>query len=198
MAYESPSNQVIREQARRLRARQIRRRRLTLLAVVLAVVVLVVVIATRPGPQTSPPSGPAGGQTTVASRMYTASLTGDQNVPAVQTASTGSLTLRVGPDGTKLDFVLKVDGLTNTSIARIFDGGPGEIGQPVLVLYDGPVISGPLVGTVAEGTVDAADLTGGLAGKGIADLLSLIESGSAYVSVGNSSYPDGAIRGQIK
>lgn len=198
MAYPTPRDPIAREQARRLRAQQVRRRRLVLLGSIVAVIALVVVlVATRSGPRPST-STTAGPTPTTAARIYTANLTGDQQVPPVQTASTGKLTLRASADGTQLEFALEVDGLTNTSWARIYDGLPGETGQPVVTLYDGPVISGPFAGLVAQGTIKPADLTGSLAGKTISDLLELIDSGSAYVDIGNTSYPEGAIRGQIK
>ncbi len=208
MARISPHDPVAREVARRIRARQVRRRRMVLLAVVLGIIALVVIIvATRPGGgrttstvaggvgTTAPGSATTG---TLSAAMYAATLTGSDQIPPVDTNSTGQLRLTVDPASSSVSFVLEVDGLTNTSTAHIYAGEPGQTGEVVVTLFEGPTIAGPHTGSVAEGSITDADLTGMLAGKTLVDLVQLIQSGSAYVSVGNTSYPDGAIRGQLE
>lgn len=194
----SPSTQdFVRQQRRRLRKQQIRRRRLTFLAVVLAIVVIVVVIiVTAPDGQTQ--AGMGASTSTTAGGIYTAELTGDQEVPPVETASTGRLTLTVDGAGSRAQFVLEINGLQNASVARIYEGRSGEDGDAVVTLFTGPTKPGPFVGVLAEGTITDADLTGPLAGKTLQDLLDLIEEGSAYISIGTLSYPEGAIRGQLR
>ncbi len=53
------------------------------------------------------------------------------------------------------------------------------------------------MGVLAEGLILDEDLIGPLRGGTIADLITLIKSGNAYVSLGNKSHPVDAIRGQI-
>ncbi len=64
-------------------------------------------------------------------------------------------------------------------------------------------------GILASGTITAADLTGPMAGKTIADLITELRSGNSYVNVhtddgagganrGAGDFPDGEIRGQIR
>jgi hypothetical protein len=181
---------------------------MVLLAVVLGIIALVVIIvATRPGGgrttstvaggvgTTAPGSATTG---TLSAAMYAATLTGSDQIPPVDTNSTGQLRLTVDPASSSVSFVLEVDGLTNTSTAHIYAGEPGQTGEVVVTLFEGPTIAGPHTGSVAEGSITDADLTGMLAGKTLVDLVQLIQSGSAYVSVGNTSYPDGAIRGQLE
>ncbi|HJS64439.1 MAG TPA: CHRD domain-containing protein, partial [Nitrososphaeraceae archaeon] len=49
----------------------------------------------------------------------------------------------------------------------------------------------------ASGTINSLDLQGTLKGRNISDLITLMESGDAYVNVHSESNPDGEIRGQI-
>ena len=88
--------------------------------------------------------------------------------------------------------------MTDTSVATIYEGTPGTSGTAVLTLFDGPTVTGVLRGELAAGSVEATSLTGTLTGATIGDLIALIEEGNAYVSVGNSSHPIEAIRGQIR
>ena len=127
-----------------------------------------------------------------------ATLIGREQVPPVATNSIGVLRLTVDPRTSTVNFVLEVDGLINTSAAYIYEGEPGESGRAVVKLFDGPTVEGPHVGVIAEGPIREADLMGSLEGKTPADLILLVQSGLAYVSVDNTSYPDGAIRGQLE
>lgn len=207
MAGLPPRDPTAREQARRLRAQQVRRRRLVFLAAVgLLVILIVVLLVVRPGcgeapdaTTTTSSTSPGTGQTTTTLRpTHTAELSGADNVPPVDTASTGLLSLNVDPAESTVHFLLEVDGLTNTSSAYICEGAPGSIGEAVVLLFDGPTIENAYSGKVAEGDISLDDLMGRLEGKSIADLITLLQSGDAYCRVGNTSYPDGAIRGQIK
>ncbi|NLE74188.1 MAG: CHRD domain-containing protein [Actinobacteria bacterium] len=198
MARISPHDPVAREVARRIRAQQIRRRRLVLLLVVLGIVALVVILVAIRGCGGGATSTEPGGLGDVTAAMYAATLTGGEQVPPVDTNSTGVLRLTVDPSTSTVNFVLEVDGLINTSAAYIYEGEPGESGRAVVKLFDGPTVEGPHVGVIAEGPIREADLMGSLEGKTPADLILLVRSGLAYVSVDNTSYPDGAIRGQLE
>lgn len=207
MAGLPPRDPAAREQARRLRAQQVRRRRLVFFTIVgLLVILIIVLLVVRPGCGEAPGTAtttssttPGAGQTTTTFRAtHVAELTGADNVPPVETASTGRLSLNVDPAESTVSFLLEVDGLTNTRSAYIFEGPPGTIGEAVAELFDGPTIEDAYRGKVAEGEISVDDLMGRLEGKSIADLITLLQSGDAYCSVGNNSYPDGAIRGQIE
>ncbi len=49
-----------------------------------------------------------------------------------------------------------------------------------------------------RGSFTAADLTGPLAGKSIADLVAMLEGGGAYVNVHTLQVPSGEIHGVIR
>jgi hypothetical protein len=191
---------VLRERARRRRADQVQRRRLVL--GVFAVLLIVLIVALAVG--LSRGGGAAVGTTTTQSTepspvatTYTAQLTGSDSVPSVKTAATGSLALTYDPDAGTLTFELNINGLTKPNAAAIYEGAAGSSGTRVLTLFAGPEEPGLYSGVLAQGTVDPADLAGGLRGQTIADLVALIEAGGAYVSVGNATHPIDAIRGQI-
>lgn len=132
---------------------------------------------------------------------FAAPLSGDQEVPAVDTRATGVGIFHLGGDGSELSYRLNVANIENVTQAHIHLGARGENGGVVAWLYpDGPpdiLIPGRTNGTLATGTITDADLVGALAGQTVADLVDLIEAGQAYVNVHTSENPGGEIRGQI-
>lgn len=129
---------------------------------------------------------------------YTARLFGKDVVPAVTTDATGTATFTPSYNGSKVAFVLKVWNMTNAVAARVRQGKAGSNGAVIVTLFDGPTKKGKFTGTLAKGSFTAANLTGSLKGKTIADLLNLIDAGEAYVNVGTTQHPKGEIRGQIQ
>lgn len=204
MASLPPRDPESREQARRLRRQQVRRRRIAAgIALLLLLALIIILLVLRPGcdDTSSPPSSSptsTGQTTTTLAATNRAELTGANNVPPVDTQSTGTLSLAVDPAESIISFVLEVNGLTNTSVARIYQGTAGSNGEAIATLFDGPTKPGAFTGVVAQGSISQEDLTGPLAGQGIPELIALIQSGDTYCVVGNTSYPDGAIRGQIE
>jgi len=141
---------------------------------------------------------------------YRAALKGSEEVPAHVTKAHGTATFTVSRDGTEIKYKLIVANMTNVTVAHIHVGAPGENGPPVVMLY-GPSAAGggKKSGLLSSGSIKAADLTGPLAGKTIADLVAEMNTGHAYVNVhtddgvGESNtkagdFPDGEIRGQIR
>jgi hypothetical protein len=190
-----------RQRARQRRAEQIQRRRMALGICVLALLVLVLILViTCSGNDGTGATTTTEGPTNVSlpSSRFTASLTGAEASPPVRTAATATLTLNYDSETEELAFQLEVThGLTNPSTATIYEGTAGSSGTAVYVLFAGPTEEGTFVGVLAEGVVLPADLTGSLRNGTIADLIALINEGNAYVSIGNTSHPVDAIRGQI-
>ena len=196
-----PRDPLARERARRRRAEQIQRRRIVLAVCVLGLIILTVVIAVAASGDDSgavTTTSSESTETSLVAATYTADLAGANSVPPVKTQATGSLTLTYDPEAKTFVFVLDISGLTNPSLAAIYEGAPGTNGDVVLTLFDGPTEEGLFSGVLARGTVVETSLTGSLAGKTIGDLIALIQAGGAYVSVGNTSHPEDAIRGQIE
>ncbi|MGI5939805.1 MAG: CHRD domain-containing protein [Thermoleophilia bacterium] len=202
------------ERARRRRARQVRRRRLVFLICLVCLIALIVGLSvglsgsddaetsaadTNVDSTSTTGTNAAGTSTTRASTTYTARLTGDQSVPPVETTSTGTLTLTYDAATKTLGYVLNItEQLPSPSTATIYEGAAGTSGAAIVNLPTDPPESGQFTGILTEGQIKTADLTGSLQGKTIQDLLTVITSGSAYVSVGNESNPVDAIRGRIE
>jgi hypothetical protein len=130
--------------------------------------------------------------------VFQAQLGGDSEVPTVTTSATGTLTLTVAADLTKVDYVLEVKNLQNLAVARLHEGKAGQVGDTIITLYPGPTKSGAFTGVVKRGTFTAADLTGPLAGKKISALVALLKSGSVYLNIGTTAHSGGEIRGQLR
>lgn len=130
-------------------------------------------------------------------------LTGDEEVPAVETQAQGQAIFKLSADGESLDYKLIVANIENVTMAHIHQGAAGTNGPPVVWLYpeDGPPpaeIPGRTQGVLAEGTITADDLVGPLAGASIQDLITDIQDGNAYVNVHTTQNPGGEVRGQIR
>ncbi len=133
----------------------------------------------------------------IAGETFTAGLSGKEVLPVVDTIATGTASFTVDATGTRIHFVLEVSNITDAVAARVHAGRAGTNGQGLLILFPGPAKAGIFTGALAEGNFNASALIGSLAGKSIADLVALFESGQAYVNVGTVKNPKGEIRGQI-
>ena len=154
------------------------------------------------------------------STTFTATLSGKNEVPAVDTPATGSATFELSQDGAALNYTLSVSNVSDVTMAHIHIGAPGAKGEHVAPLYPEPTgapmggmsngmndavpsqsnMASPkrMNGVIAKGTIHASDLGGSLQGKTIADLVAAIKSGNAYVNVHTKAHADGEIRGQIQ
>lgn len=136
-----------------------------------------------------------------ASGQYHTHLTGDEEVPAVETLAQGQATFKLSKDGTELSYRLIVANIENVLMAHIHLGPPGCNCPVVVWLYpDAPppqLIPGRSQGVLATGVITADDLVGDLAGQSLDDLVAAIQAGNTYVNVHTSANPGGEIRGQI-
>jgi hypothetical protein len=175
--------------------------------IVLMVVVLGLAIGCPEGEKTASVTTTTGleGATTTsttgapadAPMTFTAELTGDEEIPAVSTSATGTLTFTVANDGSKVDYVLSVTDLVGVTIGRLREGKSGANGESIMILYDGPK-SGSFSGVLVEGSITTDDLEGPLKGKTIEDLVTLILADSIYFNLGTDGHSGGEIRGQLQ
>jgi hypothetical protein len=210
------------------RRKKARQRGLTLAVLVLVVIVVVVLVVVSHGgePATSASSSSSTTSTlksttstmatdvslgsdssdtteatdgeTTGTTTYTAELTGGNEVPAVETAASGTLTLTVSSDGTKVNYEFKVESIISLTVARLRSGAGGSTGPVILTIYKGPTKDGLHSGTIAKGSFTAKSFVGPLKGKTIDDLVAMIEQGEVYVNVGTEANPDGEIRGMLQ
>ena len=139
-------------------------------------------------------------------------LTGDEEVPPVDTRAQGQAVFRVSADGSSVDFRLIASNIDNVTQAHIHCGASGTNGPIRMWLYPvigptgaaGPNASGPQNGVLASGTFNP---TGVICPDGRA-LLAAMRAGLTYVNVhtndgvappntGPGDFPGGEIRGQL-
>lgn len=126
-------------------------------------------------------------------QSFNAHLSGEQEVPAVETNATGQAMFKLSKDGTSLSYKLIVANIENVVAAHIHVGPAGSNGGVAVTLYGGGLIEGRTNGILAEGVITAGDITG----YSLAELLNIMVADGAYVNVHTSQYPGGEIRGQI-
>ena len=142
-----------------------------------------------------------------AGENFSAPLSGDQEVPPVDTNATGVAKFKLRDEG--LEFKINVANIENVFAAHIHCGAVGENGPVGVTLFTGPVGGGAFSGTLAEGTITAPDPDNACGWVTLADVLAAIESGDTYANVhtndgmdppntGPGDFPGGEIRGQIR
>lgn len=124
--------------------------------------------------------------------VFSAQLSGANEVPPVQTDATGMATFTLS-EGT-VTYRIEVENLVNVFAAHIHIAAAGENGPIRVGLFDEdpPVTIDD--GLLVEGSFTEADVLEDLT---FDDLLDLMETGGAYVNVHTSANPGGEIRGQI-
>lgn len=134
------------------------------------------------------------------SRNFTAHLNGEDS--NVDTQAQGQAIFHVSKNGSSIQYKLIVANIENVRMAHIHLAPAGVDGPVVTWLYpDGPPpveIPGRFSGVLAEGTIEAGQLTGPLAGQPLQALIDAIAAGNTYVNVHTAANPGGEIRGQIK
>ena len=113
-------------------------------------------------------------------REVSVALTGDQEVPPVKTAATGTATIKVGEDNS-VSATVKTTGITAFA-AHIHSGAAGTNG-PVIVPFT---------------KVDANTWTAAPGAKFTDAQYELYKAGNMYVNVHSAAYKGGEIRGQIR
>jgi CHRD domain-containing protein len=149
------------------------------------------------------------GPSSSSAKEFSARLTGDKEVPLVDTDATGRIRLTANSQQDALDYQLSVSNLNGVATgAHIHRGSAGTNGPIVANLNIRGTFAGAsasasagdgsaMTSTSTGGTITSADLKGPLAGKQVSDLIQLIQDGKAYVNVHTRQHPNGEIRGQL-
>ncbi len=128
------------------------------------------------------------------SSLFTTPLTGDNQVPAADTAASGRAGVRLGADGV-IDWGVQARKIDNVLFAHIHLGGEDENGPVAVVLFNGdPSVGGFLQTT---GQITDADLVGPLEGMTTLDLWEEIADGNAYINIHSSDFPAGELRANL-
>ncbi len=128
-------------------------------------------------------------------------LSGDNEVPAVDTQAQGQAIFKLSADGTELHYKLIVANIEDVEMAHIHMAPAGTNGGVVVWLYPASpppqLIEGRFNGVLAEGVITADNLVGALAGQSLGDLVDAMKAGNTYVNVHTTANPGGEVRGQI-
>jgi len=128
-------------------------------------------------------------------------LSGDEEVPPVETRAQGQAIFMLSKDGQTLYYKLIAANINNIQQAHIHLAAKGVNGAVVAWLYPSAppalLIPGKFNGVLAQGTITADDLVGPLAGQPLSILIAAIEAGNTYVNIHTTQYLGGEIRGQI-
>jgi len=126
--------------------------------------------------------------------IYKAQLSGDQEVPPVETEGKGQVVFRL--QGNSLHFRLIVNKLTDVTMAHIHAAQAGQNGPAIVTLFAVPAEDLPgLDGVSSNGILAQGDLS--LNPEELSGLIDLFESGGAYVNVHTKEFPAGEVRGQV-
>lgn len=129
----------------------------------------------------------------LAQEAFAATLSGAQEVPAVSTSASGSVSVTLSADETTITFEVTYSGLSGDLVAAHIHlpGAAGTVAAPVLPLISG---TGPASGSLS-GTLTSADLL--VADVSFAAALDAIRDGNAYANLHTAANPGGEIRGQL-
>jgi hypothetical protein len=129
---------------------------------------------------------------------YDAPLSGENEVPPVQTSATGEAEFTVLENDT-IKYRVNVTGIMNASASHIHMGKEGENGDVVIDLLNTPTSKDKdtAYGMIFRGNLTDAGLKGPMQGKTLNDLVAAMDSGDTYVNLHTAANPDGEIRGQI-
>lgn len=124
---------------------------------------------------------------------FTASLSGQNEVPPTQSLATG--TAEFSPSTDQVEFLLNAANIQNFTAAHIHLAPQGQNGPIVVTLVGLPA---PTDQYSLDGKAfTAEDLEGPMQGKPLTDLISEINNGNTYVNIHTTQNPNGEIRGQI-
>lgn len=129
---------------------------------------------------------------------YKAPLSGQNEVPAVQTSATGEAEFTI-PANDTVKYRVNVTGISNATAAHIHMGKAGENGDVIVDLLNTPTSKSKdtAYGMIFRGNISDSSLKGPMQGKTLDDLTAAMESGDTYVNVHTSEHQDGEIRGQL-
>lgn len=128
-------------------------------------------------------------------KKYFTPLTGMEEVPPVNTNSTGIALFELLNN--HLDFKVNVTNLENIKSAQIHLGEFGQNGEIIVSLLKSLSPVDVHNGTLVEGQVTPSELVGPMKGKTINELVQLFNNTKTYVNIHTEQYPNGEIRGQI-
>lgn len=129
---------------------------------------------------------------------FSASLSGNEEIPATESSATGWARFQTNDNGTQVAYSVNLTGLNEITGAHIHNGSAGQNGDIVVSLSGQQAAENNNNATISlKGNITQDDLQGPLEGKEFSELVSLMSDGTVYVNVHTAEFPNGEIRGQI-
>ena len=130
-----------------------------------------------------------------ANEDFTTYLSGNEEVPSVETDAEGKAKLEVNGNEDKIRFHVEAEGLEDIVGGHLHYGEKGENGPVVVTLFgEKSTDNGSFE---KSGTIEENNLEGPLEGKDISDLIGNLEDEEIYINIHTEENPDGEIRGQF-
>ncbi len=130
-------------------------------------------------------------------RIYDAPLSGENEVPPVQSSATG-LAEFTPPVNDTIKYRINITGISGATGAHIYSGQTGENGEVIAdLITDTSKTNDVSYGMTIRGNLSDSSLKGPMEGKSLEDLVAAMDSGETYVNIHTAQQPDGEIRGQI-
>lgn len=137
-----------------------------------------------------------------------AKLQGLKEVPAISTPARGSFTAELDQNTSTINYELTYSGLQGTVQQSHIHFGQPHVNGGISVFLCSNLGNGPAgtqtcppEGTI-KGVIRASDVIGpggqGIGAGELAELLTAINAGAAYVNIHTTTFPAGEIRGQLK
>lgn len=151
--------------------------------------------------QTGTPFGDTGVVLRIASARpgsmnFRAHLSGDEEVPPVDTNAQGQALFNADEMAATMDYQLIAANIENVVASHIHCAPAGVNGPVGVTLFSGGPVSPD--GILAEGTIMAPDPGNRCDWMSMEEVFAAIRSGNAYVNVHTQANPGGEIRGQIR
>jgi hypothetical protein len=123
---------------------------------------------------------------------FTVNLTGNEEVPPVQTEATGVAEFTpMGMDS--IGYTINATNIEGATAGHIHQDAKGENGPVVVTLFKYDM---PMNEVSENGTITADKLEGPMAGKQVSDLAVAGTNGTLYVNIHTEKKSNGEIRGQ--
>jgi hypothetical protein len=132
--------------------------------------------------------------TVSAGTNFVAPMSGDEEVPPVETQARGVAKFKLRDEG--LVFKVNVANIEDVVASHIHCEAVGVNGPIGVTLFDGGPVS--VNGTLAKGVITAPDEDNECGWTDLDAVVAALESGNTYVNVHTAANPGGEIRGQVK
>ena len=123
---------------------------------------------------------------------FSASLSGQGEVPPVQTTANGTADLV--PTNDSVDYLVNTTNLEGIAAGHIHLAPPGQNGPIVVTLFN---ITSHQNQSYFSGNFTGENLEGPMQGNPLRELIGAMNNGTSYVNVHTGKNPNGEIRGQI-